>query len=1002
MTGSDGLDSPQGVLSDLLSLLDSMGVAGDSVEVYRKHISFARLVIRKSWIPHLKFQEATVTRDYIPLLCRIRSDVESLQETLRMTTKDIWWQHIALDWSIRQIPQDLKERMDSIAKLLRKFEGPGARKFKPPARHVSKDYQTLYQVFDKSDKTNPKVQERFDSVQRFLEERAIPKPDSQANPQYQLLAQTFGQIKDFQLSHSDFQVEAQIGHGASGKVYRGIQISTGRVVAIKELYSLELKSYQAISLRREIACLAAIRHPYLVDFLGATVKAPYWVVTEFMPGKSLFHRLRQKPHLTGLTLTVIAYETALAMQYLHSQGIIHRDLKTLNVLLDANNEPRLCDFGLARRVDSEQPMTGMAGTFNYMAPEVIKKGTYGLKADVFSFGMMLWEMATRKLPFQECDHQIQIAMAIERGDRPPMSKHISPGLGKLIMQCWDEDPTLRPTFQDICRRMATEKVAFDGAAAVAIREFYTRKDAASPSANDEELVLKLIEKPTPDLIPCLQRINNSANQIAKLRGTPFISLATPQLQKIRYPAILAYTLICVMKTAFSVTEFVGAGGIAAINYMLASGQPENVKYGIALLRHCSYSLQAVDAKACVSALLGIRQWDVAVEIARRAKVELTELIEANLAAIVAEPSDNECHRVLLSVISPRMALGVQKTQMLDRLFEIEAFTKQLDESCLAMLKQLINDERSPINQRKAALRFLKGYPLVAIEKLIGDTLFVVRVMKTDPESWLLLHICRQRPDVVWQHIGLFEKARATPAFADVLLELTKTHQQDVVGLEWVFHGIVKLLNGREFVEVPLRILLELSKEADFGKVAEVKEPLFGLLESGECTIEERTMLFSIFLNAKGKENEWVNHYSHLLAAAESMLEYSPIALRIIATQRLPAPDTRYSGRALAAIRLGLQSKSVAGQVAACEVLLNMAKKKAYVARVATLGFNIIIGEVIAAATDLQLVLMALTIVREFTFTMTVDVKAIALSVVKTASEKDAVVAGQIKAIAQKL
>jgi hypothetical protein len=550
--------------------------------------------------------------------------------------------------------------------------------------------------------------------------------------------------------------------------------------------------------------------------------------------------------------------------------------------------------------------------------------------------------------------------------------------------------------------MATDKIAFTGADADAIREFYARKDATSPSANDEELVLTLIERPTPDLIPCLQRINNSADQIAKLRGTPFISRATPQLLKIEYPAILAYTLICVIKTVFSVTEFFSAGGIAAIKYMLTSGQPENLKYGIALLNHCSYFLQLADAKACVSVLLSIRQWDVAVEIARRTKVELAELIEANLAVIVAEPSDAECHRMLLSRVSPRMALGIQKVQIFDKLFAIDAFTKQLNGSCLGMLTELINDDNSPISQKKAALQILRGYPSATLEALLSDTSFILQLMKTDPESSLLLQSSGQKPDVVWQHIDLFEKANATPTFATILLELTKRHRRAILGLGWVFQGITKLLNAREFLEVPLKILLELSREADFGKVAEVKEALFGLLQSGECTIEERTMLFSIFLNTNRKENEWVDHYSHLLFAAESMLEYSAIALKIIATQHLPAPNTRYSERALTAISLALESKSVAIQVAACKVLLKMAKKKVYVAKVAALGFNVVIGKVIGAAADLQLLLLTLTIVREFRFTMTVDVKAIALHVVKTASEKDAEIAGQIRAIAQTL
>jgi serine/threonine protein kinase len=106
-------------------------------------------------------------------------------------------------------------------------------------------------------------------------------------------------------------------------------------VAVKELLSRKFDEWDISCFIREVRALSALTHPYLVEFIGATSNGPFWIVTEFVPGRSLFARLRETPSLDGRARTVVAYEIAKALAYLHSQNMIHLDMKTQNVLLDA-------------------------------------------------------------------------------------------------------------------------------------------------------------------------------------------------------------------------------------------------------------------------------------------------------------------------------------------------------------------------------------------------------------------------------------------------------------------------------------------------------------------------------------------------------------------------------------------------------------------------------------------------------------------------------------------
>mmetsp|Transcript_8372 Transcript_8372/g.11989 ORF Transcript_8372/g.11989 Transcript_8372/m.11989 type:complete len:551 (+) Transcript_8372:38-1690(+) len=149
---------------------------------------------------------------------------------------------------------------------------------------------------------------------------------------------------------------------------------------------------------------------------------------------------------------------ARGMEYLHSNRIIFRDLKPANVGFDEKGEVKIFDFGLAREVvDPEQRMTGNTGSLRYMAPEVARHEHYGLKADVYSFGLVLWEIMSCELPFETLNRAEHSARVVYGSERPEIDKvKQSEDLRELIMNCWDSAPQKRPNFIGVRHHLLTE------------------------------------------------------------------------------------------------------------------------------------------------------------------------------------------------------------------------------------------------------------------------------------------------------------------------------------------------------------------------------------------------------------------------------------------------------------------------------------------------------------------------------------------------------------------
>ncbi|XP_076898928.1 serine/threonine-protein kinase STY46-like [Bidens hawaiensis] len=244
------------------------------------------------------------------------------------------------------------------------------------------------------------------------------------------------------------QIGERIGSGSCGDLHRGVYV--GQDVAVKILRSEALNKTLEDEFCHEVTILRKVNHSNVVRFIGACTTQPHMcIITEYMPGGSVFEYLQKHHHSLTLTqLVKFSIDVCRGMEYLHKNNIIHRDLKTANLLMDAHNVVKVADFGVARFQNQDGVMTAETGTYRWMAPEVINHEPYDQKADVFSFGIVLWELVTAKIPYENMT-PLQAALGVRQGRRPDCPTNTHPKILELMEKCWATDPSVRPSFTEV-------------------------------------------------------------------------------------------------------------------------------------------------------------------------------------------------------------------------------------------------------------------------------------------------------------------------------------------------------------------------------------------------------------------------------------------------------------------------------------------------------------------------------------------------------------------------
>lgn len=243
----------------------------------------------------------------------------------------------------------------------------------------------------------------------------------------------------------DLTMGDKIGTGAHASVYKASWF--GQDVAVKIL-----KCNDTTALN-EIALMEKLRHPNLVMLYGVSFNddGNVSLVMELMPQGSLQAVLHDKKFkLTWQAAKNIALDVANGMNFLHSQKppVMHRDLKSLNVLVDDKYRAKVADFGLGRAVSSAT-MTVQIGSPMWMAPEMLKGEKYGLGVDVYAFGILLWELACRRYPYDAKNAFELIFLVAMQNKRPDIPSDVPPLWAQLMKQCWEADAAARPSFPQI-------------------------------------------------------------------------------------------------------------------------------------------------------------------------------------------------------------------------------------------------------------------------------------------------------------------------------------------------------------------------------------------------------------------------------------------------------------------------------------------------------------------------------------------------------------------------
>lgn len=252
-----------------------------------------------------------------------------------------------------------------------------------------------------------------------------------------------------------YNFEDNLGKGQFGLVKLATHKKTGKKVAIKTVHKKDMKPIEIYQQRREIDVLKMSQHPNIVALIDLFENSDYYyIVLEYMQGKDLFDYIQFRNFKLGeQRVKELSYQIGIAIKYLHSYGIVHRDLKLENVMMSDNTEsgvPKLVDFGLAKMIGPNEKADEPFGTLGYVAPEVLRKEPYSFSCDLWSYGCIIYALLSGSLPFDHESQKETIKMTLENKlefDLPCWNS-ISENCKDLLVKLLAKDPSKRITLEN--------------------------------------------------------------------------------------------------------------------------------------------------------------------------------------------------------------------------------------------------------------------------------------------------------------------------------------------------------------------------------------------------------------------------------------------------------------------------------------------------------------------------------------------------------------------------
>ncbi|RDB20820.1 hypothetical protein Hypma_012023 [Hypsizygus marmoreus] len=256
-----------------------------------------------------------------------------------------------------------------------------------------------------------------------------------------------------------FQLGNCIGRGQFGSVYRALNLNTGQMVAVKRIRLEGLKEEEVTTLMREVDLVKSLSHPGIVKYEGMARDADTLsIVLEYAENGSLGQTLKAFGKLNERLVASYVVKILEGLHYLHQSDVVHCDLKAANILTTKNGNVKLSDFGVSLNLRAmEREIKDVAGTPNWMAPEVIELKGASTKSDIWSLACTIIELLTGRPPYAEIANSMSVMFRIVEDEMPPIPEGCSPLLEDFLTSCFNKDPTKRPSAELLCEHPWVKK-----------------------------------------------------------------------------------------------------------------------------------------------------------------------------------------------------------------------------------------------------------------------------------------------------------------------------------------------------------------------------------------------------------------------------------------------------------------------------------------------------------------------------------------------------------------
>ncbi|XP_072035307.1 uncharacterized protein [Amphiura filiformis] len=257
--------------------------------------------------------------------------------------------------------------------------------------------------------------------------------------------------EDWIIHEYQLQYQEQLGSGGDGEVYRVLlKTEDGRTIeAAAKRFRENKKESELESQKKELDFLRQLRHPNIIQFFYAVLTPLTIIVTEYASKGSLYEYLKRRTRLPKAQMLEWARQVSCAVQYLQEENVVHRDIKSSNIVITADDTLKLCDFGIAKRQCNTEKTNHERGTISWMPPEAFVEKLSSKASDIYSLGIVIWELMSCKIPYQGRE-SLSVLYAVKVHKlRPEIPAHCPPALKCLLEKCWKENRKKRPGIREV-------------------------------------------------------------------------------------------------------------------------------------------------------------------------------------------------------------------------------------------------------------------------------------------------------------------------------------------------------------------------------------------------------------------------------------------------------------------------------------------------------------------------------------------------------------------------